>query len=83
MLQKRLLAIPFILITGCAEVQVAYSKYKDGEEMKYIDQAKISCERFGFARGTDAFSSCVDKNVNAEKDRDALKAASFHSDSKK
>lgn len=83
MFQKRFFILSFIVLSGCADVQGAYAKYKDGEEMNYFNQAKASCERFGFKPGTDNFASCVDKNVNAEKDRDALKAAAFHSDSKK
>ena len=73
----------FLMLAGCAEVQGAYNGYQDSQEMKYVNQAKIACGRFGFTTGTDAFASCVDKNVNAEKDRDALKAAAFHSESKK
>ncbi len=83
MLRKSLLITPFVVLVGCAEVQGAYNGYQDSQEMKYVNQAKTACGRYGFTSGTDAFAGCVDKNVNAEKDRDALKAATFHSESKK
>jgi hypothetical protein len=83
MLCKSIFVLPIVLFAGCAQVQGAYNDYQDGQEIKYINQAKTACGRFGFTPGTDAFSSCVDKNVNAEKDRDALKNAAFHSESKK
>ena len=83
MLRKLMLAVCVVLFSGCAQVQGAYNDYQDGQEMAYVNKAKTACTRFGFTPGTDAFASCVDKNVNAEKDRDALKNAAFHSDSKK
>jgi predicted small secreted protein len=83
MLHKLMLVVCAFLFAGCAKVQGAYSDYQDGQEMRYVSQAKTACGRFGFTPGTDAFASCVDKNMNAEKDRDALKIAAFHSDSKK
>lgn len=83
MLRKLLFIAPFLHLVGCAGVQSTYNGYQDAQEMKYVNQAKIACGRFGFTPGTDAFANCVDKNVNAEKDRDALKAAAFHSEPKK
>ena len=66
------------LVCGCAEVQNAYKGYQEREEMAYIASAKDSCARYGFTPGSDSFAQCVNANVNAAKDRDALKRAAFH-----
>lgn len=70
------------LMSGCGNVQGAYKSYKDNEELAYINDAKQSCLRYGFKFETDAFSQCVNTNVNAAKDRDAIVKAAFYAEKK-
>lgn len=80
---KKLTAVLGLLVlTGCAGVQDAYKGYKDNEELAYINDAKVSCARYGYTLGTEAFAHCVNTNANAAKDRDALVKAAFHGDKK-
>jgi hypothetical protein len=56
---------------------------REREEMAYIAQAQQSCSRYGFKPDTDAFAQCVNANVNAAKDRDAVRQQAMMSDGKK
>lgn len=68
-----------VLAIGCANVQDAYKTYKNDKELTYVDEAKLSCTRYGFKVDTDVFAQCVNANTNAAKDRAALVEAAFHS----
>ena len=80
---KKLIAVLGVFfLTACASVQDAYQGYKDDQELAYVNEAKVSCTRYGYALGTDAFAHCVNTNANAAKDRDALVKAAFHGEKK-
>ena len=80
---KKLSALLGVLIlTGCSSAQDAYKGYKDAQELAYVNEAKLSCTRYGYQFGTDAFAHCVNTNANAAKDRDAMVKAAFHGDKK-
>lgn len=63
-------------------MQDAYKSYKDDKELTYVNDAKLSCTRFGFKVDTDAFAQCVSANANSAKDRDALVEATFRAEKK-
>ena len=78
---KKLTALVGVsVLIGCASVQDAYKGYQDNQELAYVNDAKVSCTRYGYTPGTDEFAHCVNTNANAAKDRDALVKAAFHGD---
>lgn len=81
-MKKLTVVLNALILTGCASVQDAYKGYKDDQELAYVNDAKLSCTRYGYKPGTDTFAHCVNTNANAAKDRDALVKAAFHGENK-
>jgi hypothetical protein len=63
------------LLTGCAAID-SVNKYIDDRDKKAEDErfekATVACKRYGFAEGTDRFSTCLQTEVNNIKTREAI-----------
>lgn len=77
----------FLLIatlTACAAVD-AYKDYKADSERKAdesrISIANTSCQKFGFKQGTDSYAACLQNEVNAMLNRDAIQKAAREAES--
>ena len=68
------------LLSGCEAVNAANEFLAERErraDEERIFSARASCLKFGFANGTDAFSTCVQTEVNQQKLRDEIEAAAL------
>jgi len=61
----------FVTLAGCETLQDMKANY----ELGLMDSAKKACAEFGFKESTDSFANCVQKEINEEKNRDALQDA--------
>ncbi len=72
------LVLPSIFSSGCGTIDAANEyiaeRAKVSEEKK-LNQARVSCEKYGFTKGTDAFAGCLQTEVNQAKLREAAAAS--------
>ncbi len=69
------IAIATALLSGCAVVGTLRERNKQASEEKdarRLDMARKNCISYGFADGTDAFASCLQSEVNSQRNRDTL-----------
>ena len=72
--QKICLVLLAASLGGCASVANLVKERREAREQAYISSAQDSCKRYGFLEKTDAFSQCVQNDVNAAKARDTSDA---------
>lgn len=68
-------AVSLVAVTGCSTVESvnAYIERRDqAKEDERLRKASVSCERFGFKPGSDAFARCMQTEVNNIKNREAI-----------
>lgn len=75
--KKYVLVLVAMSLGGCASIENLLKERREAKEQAYVlkEQAKISsaqeaCKRFGFSEKTDAFSKCIQNEVNATKARE-------------
>jgi hypothetical protein len=73
------LLLPSIFSTGCGTLEAANEYLAERtrvSEEETLNQARVSCEKYGFTKGTERFAACLQTEVNQAKLREAAAASS-------
>lgn len=62
--------ITIISLTSCSNMKAWVKERQEANEQAYLNQASISCKRYGFTENTDAFAQCIQNEVNSIKNRE-------------